>query len=516
MPPALPTLLPAAQAVAQRRGWTGLASQLTALAAPPAALQIVLAPGTTWPVELLPCPPEVQTPLPAVQADPLPVVCAARVVLVFPCGRLLTAEEIRWLQQVILNRPAASYAILLTGTEVMESEADLAAVERIARGALIASGTSRPVLAQHGVYLWGTAAAPWLQARLDRDRAAFTAWWQSPPADLDSLLVYRTGYGLEAALSAARHATPPAAGPDGALSSLLNELEEVRLQMLERWQPATAHSERQLDLLLATLEQSLLQGWEPYMHRCPDLRRRRPLSSEALGRLVYHYLTGAVQEWESQFAQSLQGQIPAILLNLTEDIENRADWAQVNRWLEAGAAAPYPGVFLALAAPEISLAAPQPGAVLPPLHMPPSPPLLGTAAQMALGGGAAALATGLLTASIPLALLAGGATAGAIGSAQPSDSPAARWQACEQFGRQLIQQAVQSMRTAARQQLHAGATALQRRLEAEWTTLLTALRRVRQTASSAAAQDDADLEQLTALYACLVALSSGDGAPATE
>ena len=149
--------------------------------------------------------------LDALAADPGPALAVDRVVIALRCGDLLMPASISGIATV-MGRPAGSYAIVLTEAERIQSDSDLAAVQRAVEGALFGpEGAARR--AGRGLLLWSEYAVPgFLAGRIENDSVSLSQWLAAVPDQSAELTRQRAACALALAAQAEAAASAPSAG----------------------------------------------------------------------------------------------------------------------------------------------------------------------------------------------------------------------------------------------------------------------------------------------------------------
>lgn len=312
------------RSLAQRRGWEQVSELVdvvlgkqtiplliaTAEDVDAAALRawIFAERGASTPVEVI--------SLGELQSDPLRALRAEKVIVLFACGQLISADALEALAGAIFNRPPQAYAIVLGGADRLGGTEDLEVVEYGAWNVLVPEPKAAWVgqdLLQHRCYLWGQGVPAALAGRVERDRGALAAWIGAPTgAESEDLTLLRGEYALALAEDLCEYAPPlsEGRGPDTRqirdLDTLRETLAESRQRLLRRLDNRVGVTEQQLIASLETREQHLLGGLER------DLARRMSLvpspDEDQLKQIVAEYIARAMGDWDREAAGLLAQQ----------------------------------------------------------------------------------------------------------------------------------------------------------------------------------------------------------------
>lgn len=256
-------------------------------------------------------------------ADPGPALAADRVVIALRCGDLLMPATIAG-AAAVMERPAGSYAIVLTGAERIKGESDLAAVMRAAGGALLGQeGAAHRV--GRGLLLWTEDAVPdFLARRIDENTTSLAQWLMRSPARSAELIAQRTSHALalateaeEAAHTAAATRSAEQEGAQGRQQPALRAaVTSLHARVLDHLEAAAASLTRELRASLDTMRHDLVG----------DIR------SAARGqdrRVMESMITRRMTRWSEDTAQLIrvrQGQSRRHATELLDVI----DWTLVN------------------------------------------------------------------------------------------------------------------------------------------------------------------------------------------
>jgi hypothetical protein len=256
-------------------------------------------------------------------ADPGPALAADRVVIALRCGDLLMPATIAG-AAAVMERPAGSYAIVLTGAERIKGESDLAAVLRAAGGALLGQeGAAHR--AGRGLLLWTEDAVPeFLARRIDENTTSLAQWLMGSQAPSAELIAQRTAHALALATDAEEAArtvaTTRSAAQTGAqgrqLPALCAAVTSLHARVLDHLEAAAGSLTRELTASLDTMRHDLVS----------DIR------SAARGqdrRVMESMITRRMTRWSEDTAQLIrvrQGQSRRHATELLDVI----DWTLVN------------------------------------------------------------------------------------------------------------------------------------------------------------------------------------------
>jgi hypothetical protein len=281
-----------------------------------------------------------------------------RVLVVLRCGQLLTADTAA-AAAAVLERPAGTYRIALTGAEDLGSAADLATVERGLWRVLLAPDGAEwhgQDISAHGCLLWSDqdVAAP-LTERVTRDTTDLRRWLAGPapvPPDLDR---DRAACAVSLALSSlderqqaatvAEPVTAAATANTRRLTDLAAEARGLHARLLARLAADAETTERQVLASLQVLEQDLVAAGPAGRTLAPDQARRavEQWAAETELVVVRRYRSGADQ---------------------ARELLDRVDWDLVNQVAPHPGGHRYPAALVAPIAPSAGGALPA-GAVPP-------------------------------------------------------------------------------------------------------------------------------------------------------
>ncbi len=510
--------------LAQDRGWERVAAAADAVltSRPENALMLATPPGIEvgglprWIAETAPVLEIAKTSTEEIAANPLLSGEGERLVVVFECGKLVTADAVDVVQDICFSRPQGSYAIVLRGAENLESEEDLNLVERGVFRLFVPEPKGDwqgQDLLQSACYLWSDVQSPaFIAARLDRDKDALAAWLRRPIRHGDALAIQQALVTLEMADVEISQAPAPDAGqqpvPPTRLYATLNELTDVRQRLFARIDAEAPSIERQLTASLKTLEQDLLQGVHAYM--AARLPHFDPSRDEArLTSVVTEYVASGSQAWKAK-AESILAVRSEELQSDTDLILSDLDWKLVNAASQAaGGAADYPGTLLEnLAQPQaanLPLGGPTTvDAFHPDRRKNPAVAICGMIAVAAIGQGVYMLGLG------PIGLAAAGVTLVAQAVKYKDDS----MRLCDEFARTAIQTTFRDTIQAVQQRVRDNLKPVRSRLADRFQDLETKLDHTLQSlrnAGGAAPADNPDRGTIEGLRQRIAALMADTG-----
>ena len=256
-------------------------------------------------------------------ADPGPALAADRVVITLRCGDLLMPATIAG-AAAVMERPAGSYAIVLTGAERIKDESDLAAVMRAAAGALLGQEAAAH-RAGRGLLLWTEDVVPeFLARRVDENATSLAQWLMGSPVRPAELIAQRTAYALalateaeEAGRTAATAQSAEHAGARGGqLAALRTAVTGLHARVLDHLEAAAASLTRELTASLDTMRYDLVSEIRS------AARGQNPRAMEST-------ITRRMTRWSEDTAQLIrlrQGQSRRHATELLDVI----DWTLVN------------------------------------------------------------------------------------------------------------------------------------------------------------------------------------------
>ncbi len=341
--------------LAERRGWTDVAEQAAGALQPPGMRSAVLtapdgidtAPLQQWltaregdagtPERGDPTQDVVALALEELARDALFAAMAERVVAIFECGRLLTAEDVDAVAGALFSRPATSYAIVFAHAERIAHEDDLDLIERGAWRLLVPDEMgdwNGQDLRAHRIVLWSAApseAPPFLRNRLHHDAAVLSAWWGAPlPPDAASGLACRRVLALiELAERIGQRELVVRADAAQTLErqrivDAVEALGDLRGKLTRRIDTDIAAVERQLILSLQVLETDLLAGLTAYLEQ-----QLAATDARTLQQAVTRYIAVGTARWR----RSAEDLLRTGTARVAADVDTMLapiDWAAVN------------------------------------------------------------------------------------------------------------------------------------------------------------------------------------------
>ena len=273
-------------------------------------------------------------------SDALTALPHDRVVALFRCGSLLSADAMDALSATVTDRPPGTFALVFVDGGQLTDTSDLKQFERSTRRWAVAGGGRGP-LADHGIFLVGdTSSAEFLKGRLKDDRRKLETWLQAPGGFEISLRRWQ-------ALQLLEHAET--------LRERASVEPQLRRKGLGRDAVAQAKAEiargrallaRRIDSDLSVLDRSLGNALDRVVRQTarelrPILAREAPtLLSETdlprLRQLVQERLASAGTAWQREARQELETTEREMRRDL-EGVFSVVDWKLVNRTLGAEA-----------------------------------------------------------------------------------------------------------------------------------------------------------------------------------
>ena len=323
------------KSMAAEQGWTQVTGYLAQVATADRQVLIAYAPGVhpeplaAWLRSRDTAATVPIAQLDALAADPGPALAVDRVVIALRCGDLLMPATISG-AATVMGRPAGSYVIVLTEAERIQSESDLAAVQRAVGGALLGpEGAARR--AGRGLLLWSEYAVPgFLAGRVENDSASLSQWLATVPDQSAELTRQRAACALALAAEAEAAASVAAAQPTGQAETQIRMLPALRTsvaglhaRVLDHLDAQAVSLTRELTASLDTMRHDLLRETDsPAGGRDPHsleslVTRRMSRWSEDAARVI-----AARQAQSRQHAVELLGVIDWGLVN---DVAPRSD-----------------------------------------------------------------------------------------------------------------------------------------------------------------------------------------------
>lgn len=269
-----------------------------------------------------------------------------KLVFVFECGKLVDAETYQMLKDVLFVRPVGTYAIVLTKAEKIQSEQDLDAVERIARGAFISDSfelRTREKLSRNNVFLWGNAGSTgFLSERLGQDQTALLAWVKQ--AESESLWKFQAGVVIEAALATYNrevNAKNEKESKDVILArGALADVSGLKDRFLHGFDGDAERLENYLTVSLGTLENELQRKIQDYLNQ-PQVNRLAVAEKR-----VDEIIQSGVRQWSRDLEADLRKRQEGMFRETKELFED-VNWQQINQLLDISTGGEqYPGKLL--------------------------------------------------------------------------------------------------------------------------------------------------------------------------
>lgn len=287
------------------------------------------------------------TDLERLQENPGLTLAANRVVVALQCGELLMPGTVS-AAAAVRQRPSGTFAIVLTGAEVIESPEELEMVERAIWRVLIGPegvDWAGQDLAAHHCLMWsGAEAGVTMSERLVRDHALLREWLAGEVRAPGDLARARAAYALDltAELASQEKAEPPAdagVGPDQ-IWRLREDVIGLHRRLLRRLADDTGAIERQLTASLAMLEQDLLHDVEGYL----DQHQKELSDPAALRQLATDFIARGVDRWRVQMEDTIRDGT-WLSRRDSEQLFDGVDWDLVNEWAPRGGGG-YPQAIL--------------------------------------------------------------------------------------------------------------------------------------------------------------------------
>ena len=390
--------------------------------------------------------------------DPGPVLAADRVVIALRCGDLLMPDTIAG-AATVMERPAGSYAIVLTGAERIKDESDLTAVMRAAGGALLGQ-EGAAYRAGRGMLLWTEDTVPaFLARRVDENMTSLAQWLAGALGQAAGLTGRRAAHALalaaEAEAAARRAASSRQAEQAGAhgrqLPGLRTAVTSLHARVLAHLDAATASLTRELTASLDTVRHDLLGDLRP------GARGQDPRSTGAR-------IARRMTRWSEDTAQLIrtrQDQSRRHAAGLFDVI----DWTLVNDIAPPAGGGRYPDPIIRSFTPSAPGVRPHPGGfTLPPSGPPPGPAWVPVLRTATVGGVVTAAALAVL----------GVAVAPAVGAAAVGVAAATAFGAARHPGAERRRAEMTAIETAVRDELTELMSVLSAELQADAVKLRAA------------------------------------------
>ena len=336
------TVLQQTRDLAEQRGWGQVAELSTALCDDNGNTVVIAAPAG---VDATPLLEWAKSTLSGVEAkmvgleglaqNPAPVLSIPQLLAVFECGKIIEADAMEAFSSVFFGRPSSSYAVVLTGAELVDTPEELETAQRAAWRLLVPDPKPEwggQDLLQQGCFLWSEGEPKeFLQLRAGRDKAALATWLKVPAKNAQTLERDAALYVLDLAETHLSRDSS-ALALDGQsdleahqLDSTLELLSNMRRHLVRRLDADASSLERQLTASLQTLEQNLIQGLPDYLHK------QARLDGEAdVQQVLREYISKGVSDWETT-THALLSRRGHEISGEVEDMFASVDWELVNR-----------------------------------------------------------------------------------------------------------------------------------------------------------------------------------------
>lgn len=279
---------------------------------------------------------ESASPLERLMEDPYSSIAANKVLALFECGRLLTADAVNALASIFFVRPSASYAVVYVGAEQIEDDEDLDLIERGAWRLLTPeqkAPSGKQDLLEHRVYLWSDSEPKeFLKNRILHDQEALTTWLCEPILCQGELERYQilSLINLAEDKLVTQTITKPAV-LEVSLDRLIDTdklLADYHTRLVGRIKTDLVSVEGQLTTSLKTLEQDLLHEVGSPLHEWIK-EQSSQIDEGSVKSWVTDYIVRGIDQWKhrmSDLIDSRQTEIISDAQDLLEDV----NWALVN------------------------------------------------------------------------------------------------------------------------------------------------------------------------------------------
>ncbi|RYX80674.1 hypothetical protein EON83_27575 [bacterium] len=331
--------------LAEQRGWAQVAQLSSSLCSDNGSQILVVAapagvdgtPLVEWAKGVSPESETTVISLEGLAHDPTAALKATKIIAVFECGKIIEAEAMEALASTFFGRPSSSYAIVLSGAELVDSPEELETAQRAAWRVLVPEPKPEWAgqdLLQQRCFLWSEAdPKEFLRLRVDRDKAALSRWMQSPSTDAGTLERNAALYVLELAEEQVRRqddTTGLAVVGESALevhriNNAIESLSSTRRHMVRRLDADASSLERQLTASLQTLEQDMLHGLPAYLHSQAQINKQADVQQ-----VLNTFVSTRFSEWQST-THSLLSVRGREMRNEVENLFGGIDWDLINR-----------------------------------------------------------------------------------------------------------------------------------------------------------------------------------------
>ncbi len=332
------------RALAEQRGWDQVATLAASLGDGNASTVVIASPADVdsthfveWAKTILPDTEIVALELEGLARNPVSALKASKLVAVFECGKIIEVEAIDALAGAFFGRPSSSYAIVLSGAEMVDTPEELETAQRAAWRLLVPDPKPEwggQDLLQQGCFLWSDAdSKDFLHLRVERDKTALSRWLKAPSANTATLERDAALYVLELAETHLR-----GEGEGGAvmgteenalelhqMSNALESLSNTRRHLVRRLDADASSLERQLTASLQTLEQDMLHALPTYLQKQAQLNKQADVRQ-----VLNEFITARVSGWQTSTHALLSARGREIT-GVVESMFDNIDWELVNR-----------------------------------------------------------------------------------------------------------------------------------------------------------------------------------------
>jgi hypothetical protein len=408
-----------------------------------------------------------------------------RVVVAFRCGKFLTLSQIEAAQQ-LMQRPPGSYAIIFTDADVVQDENDLNILERGIWQTLVGNPDIRWAgqdLAEYWCLLWGEPRPGGFMAdRLERDKRMLREWLLPPDGARAGLAALRAGHAVDLAERAAALTGPALTGPaatpraeSAGLRGAQKSLEELRRQLLKQLDADASYLDSEIE---ASLDEVRRQTRAAIARR---VRQHGDASwtDQELGREIEGVVRLALDTWHEEIAATARERGRATQ-EAARKLLGGVDWELIDSVRDDGDGdgdGGYPDLILThigILSQAVPAIGERPAAAS--LSSLPKPDARTTVVRVTASGAALAAVAAIIAWPAVVPVLAAGA-AGAVGGSLLDRRLDTRsnHQAAEALAADAVNQAVNVMLDAAREQVRSGARSGRQALTADFRNLDDAL-----------------------------------------
>jgi hypothetical protein len=258
-----------------------------------------------------------------------------RVAVLLRCGALLTPEVIEAAQR-ILQRPASSYIIVLTGASVITSPEDYDIVARGIWRLLVGDPRvdwAGQDLAALRCHLWSAEPAnDYIVTEIRQGASAIAEWLADSDMPDGPLAAVQAAHALALAENEFAAQLPPAVSTQELarrierLNSAARTVADVRTRLTRRLDADEASIERTIAASLQLLEQDLLKDVGPYL----DKNKAQLSSIPGRKEVLVGYLNESLQRWREETIGSLSAHLRRMSTE-TSDLLERIDWHELQK-----------------------------------------------------------------------------------------------------------------------------------------------------------------------------------------